>query len=97
MSCLQPVIHLLSPNAQAPYDQREIGRRDAGRQVVACGVSLLRMRVDFAHPPPESFGIQRRQRMFERAMKTSPALSTATPCDSVPASKPLVGRVIWGP
>lgn len=65
MGCLQPVIHLLSQKAQVPYDLREIGWRDAAGQVVTRGVSLLRMRFDFANPFSESFGIQRRQRMFE--------------------------------
>ena len=65
MGCLQPLIHLLSQNAQVPYHLREIGGRDAAGQVVARGVSLLRMRFDLAYPSLARSGILRRQGMFE--------------------------------
>src|ERR1700728_1808143 len=65
MGCLQPLIHLLSQNAQVLYDLREIGGRDAAGQVVARGVSLLRMRFDLAYPSFARSGILRRQGMFE--------------------------------
>ncbi len=65
MSCLQPVIHLISQKPQVPYDLREIGGRDAARHVVASGISLLRMRFDFAHPSLARGGVLRRQGMFE--------------------------------
>ena len=65
MGCLQPLIHLLSQKAQVPYDLREIGGRDAARQIVARGVSLLRMRFDLAHPSLSRCGILSRQGMFE--------------------------------
>ena len=65
MGCLQPVIHLLSQNAQVLYDLREISGRDAAGQVVARGVSLLRMRFDLAHPSLARGGVLRRQGMVE--------------------------------
>src|ERR1700722_19331356 len=65
MICLQPVIHLLSQNAQVLYDPREIGGRDAASQVATRGVSLLRVRFDLAHLSLARGGGLRRQGMFE--------------------------------
>ena len=61
----QPRIHLFSQSRDVFDDLREIGGRYAAGQVVARGVSLLRMRLDLAHPLLAGGGILSRQGMLE--------------------------------
>lgn len=61
----QPGLYLLPQGGQIFRDLGEFGGRDAAGQVVARGVSFLRMGLDLAHPSLARGGILRCQRVFE--------------------------------